>query len=181
MTDEQIVEGCKLQNPSHQRKLYEKFSRKMFGVCLRYASNREEAEDLLQDSFVKVFQHISSFKMEGSLEGWVRRIVVNTSLEFIRKQKLQWVSIDSADEPAESEVVLDHMNAKELLMIINKLPSGFKAVFNLYAIEGYNHREIGELLGITESTSKSQYSRAKSALVKSIKEIESTTKDIVKE
>jgi RNA polymerase sigma-70 factor (ECF subfamily) len=119
--------------------------------------------------------------MEGSLEGWVRRIVVNTSLEFIRKQKLQWVNIEDADEPAESEVVLDHMNAKELLMIINKLPSGFKAVFNLYAIEGYNHREIGELLGITESTSKSQYSRAKSALVKSIKEIESTTKDIVKE
>jgi RNA polymerase sigma-70 factor (ECF subfamily) len=142
----------------------------MFGVCLRYAKGREEAEDFLQDGMVSIFQRISSFNQEGSLEGWVRRVVVNTCLEHLRKQKLQWVNIEEVEEGADEGFTMEKINVKDLLEVINALPTGFKAVFNLYAIEGFTHKEIAKLLSISEGTSKSQYARAKAVLIKRIEE-----------
>jgi RNA polymerase sigma-70 factor (ECF subfamily) len=170
MTDEQIASGCKSSDAIAQKALYDKFSRKMFGVCLRYAKGREEAEDFLQEGMITVFQRISSFNQDGSLEGWVRRVLVNTCLEHLRKQKLQWVNIDEVEEGAEDGFTMEKINIKDLLEVINSLPTGFKAVFNLYAIEGFTHKEIAELLAISEGTSKSQYARAKAVLIKRIEE-----------
>jgi RNA polymerase sigma-70 factor (ECF subfamily) len=168
MTDEQIASGCKASDAIAQKALYDKFSRKMFGVCLRYAKGREEAEDFLQEGMITVFQRISSFNQDGSLEGWVRRVLVNTCLEHLRKQKLQWVNIDEVEEGAEDGFTMEKINIKDLLEVINALPTGFKAVFNLYAIEGFTHKEIAEMLLISEGTSKSQYARAKAVLIKKI-------------
>lgn len=181
MTDEQIASGCKSSDAIAQKALYDKFSRKMFGVCLRYAKGREEAEDFLQEGMVTVFQRISSFNQEGSLEGWIRKVVVNTCLEHLRKQKLQWVNIDEVEESAEDGFTMEKINIKDLLEVINALPTGFKAVFNLYAIEGYSHKEIAELLSISEGTSKSQYARAKAVLIKRIEQKTITTETSVNE
>ena len=181
MTDEQIASGCKSSDAIAQKALYDKFSRKMFGVCLRYAKGREEAEDFLQEGMVTVFQRISSFNQEGSLEGWIRKVVVNTCLEHLRKQKLQWINIDEVEESAEDGFTMEKINIKDLLEVINALPTGFKAVFNLYAIEGYSHKEIAELLSISEGTSKSQYARAKAVLIKRIEQKTITTETSVNE
>ena len=164
MTDEELVNGCILKAPSVQKLLFERFSRKMMGVCLRYANRSEEAEDMLQNGFIKVFEKIETFKGTGSLEGWIRKIVVNESLTYLRKNKAMKMHIDIDDAeylvPGSSHVV-ENMNEKDLLKIIQQLPLGFRTVFNMYAIEGYSHKEIAELLDISEGTSKSQYSRAK--------------------
>ncbi|HEY0030348.1 MAG TPA: RNA polymerase sigma factor [Bacteroidia bacterium] len=169
MTDEQIVKGCIEKNAIAQKHLYEKHVRKMMGVCLRYCDNHEEAEDVVQNGFISVFENIESYKGTGSLEGWIRKIMVNTALTNIRKNKKlkQNVELDSVEFMLPSTTYTnDSFAAKDLLKIIQTLPVGFKTVFNLYAIEGYSHREIGEMLGISEGTSKSQYSRAKSHLQK---------------
>lgn len=171
MTDEQIVFGCVEKNPLAQKHLYEKFSRKMMGVCLRYCDSTEEAEDVVQNGFISVFENIESFRGTGSLEGWVRKIMVNTALTNIRKNKKlkQNVELDSVEYMLPSSNHLnDSFAAKDLLKIIQTLPTGFRTVFNLYAIEGYSHKEIGEMLNISEGTSKSQYSRAKAHLQKII-------------
>ncbi len=173
MTDEQLVEAILLQNASAQRLLYDRYARKMFGVCLRYSRGREEAEDLLQEGFIKVFQKLSSFKGEGALEGWIRRVMINTALDYIRQQKLSWTDIDSIQEPGEYPEIMDKMGSAALLNLIQKLPAGFRTIFNLYAIEGYNHKEIGEMLNISEGTSKSQYSRARSQLMLMVLEMNS--------
>lgn len=168
MTDEQLVEGCLIPDASAQKQLYERFNRKMFAVCLRYSSSREDGEDLLQEGFVKVFNKLSSYKGEGSLEGWIRKVIVNTALDHFRQQKIILTGIEMAEDQISDESTLGKMEAQELLKIIQQLPKGFRTVFNLYAIEGYNHREIGELLGISENTSKSQYSRARAQLAESV-------------
>jgi len=172
MTDEEIVQGCVKNNALAQKYLYDKFSRKMMGICLRYSQSTEEAEDVLQNGFISVFQNIASFKGDGSFEGWIRRIMVNTALTNIRKNKKlqQNIELDSVEYmlPSTSHVA-ESYGAKDLLKIIQTLPPGFQTVFNLYAIEGYSHKEIGGLLNISEGTSKSQYSRAKAHLQKLIK------------
>lgn len=164
MTDEELVKGCVSKKPAAQKALFEKFSRKMMGVCLRYAERTEEAEDMLQNGFIRVFEKIETFRGEGSLEGWVRKIVVNESLSWLRKNKMEKMNLDIEDAkymlPGNNHVS-ETVNEKDLLKMIQKLPTGFRTVFNMYAIEGYSHKEIGELLGISEGTSKSQYSRAK--------------------
>ncbi len=167
MTDEELVKGCLAKNPACQKLLFERFSRKMMGVCLRYAGRSEEAEDMLQNGFIRVFEKIDTFRGTGSLEGWVRRIMVNESLTYLRKNKAMQMNIDINDAkysiPGNSHVG-ESMNEKDLLKIIQQLPAGFRTVFNLYAIEGYSHKEIAAELGISEGTSKSQYSRAKTHL-----------------
>jgi RNA polymerase sigma-70 factor (ECF subfamily) len=178
MTDEQLLQGCIRNDASAQKGLYDKFSRKMFGVCLRYASNREEAEDLLQEGFVKVFQNLSSFNSEGSFEGWIRRIMVNTALDFIRRQKLVWSDQEIEDDQLSGDDTMEKLGVNELLKLINALPPGFRTVFNLYAIEGYQHKEIGQLLGISENTSKSQFARARTQLAKQIQEMNQKTNTI---
>ena len=136
----------------------------MLGVCYRYAQSLEDAEDVLQDGFVKVFTHLDKFRGEGSFEGWMRKIMVNLSLNHIKIKKY-FIGQEAIDEvqwqPAE-------MDAREIMDEIRLLPPGFRAVFNLYAIEGYSHKEIGEMLGISESTSRSQYTRARALLMKRI-------------
>ena len=170
MTDEQIVKGCINKNAIAQKNLYEKFARKMMGVCLRYCDSSEEAEDVVQNGFISIFENIESFKGTGSLEGWVRKIMVNTALTNIRKNKKlkQNIELDSVEFMIPSNLHGESLEAKDLLKIIQTLPIGFKTVFNLYAIEGYSHKEIGDMLNISEGTSKSQYSRAKAHLQKII-------------
>ena len=174
MTDEQIVKGCIEKNAIAQKNLYEKFARKMMGVCLRYCDSTEEAEDVVQNGFISVFDNIESFKGTGSLEGWVRKIMVNTALTNIRKNKKlkQNIELDSVEFMIPSNSHSESLEAKDLLKIIQTLPIGFKTVFNLYAIEGYSHKEIGDMLNISEGTSKSQYSRAKAHLQKLIPTID---------
>ena len=167
MSDEEMLRGCQANEEQAQKFLFEKYSRIMTGVCLRYADSYEEAQDIVQDGFIKVFKKIGMFSGKGSLEGWVRRIVVNTALDQIRKNKKfqKNVEIDdiSINLSRESEAE-EQLEAESLMQIIQQLPEGYRLVFNMYAIEGYSHKEIAEKLAITESTSKSQYSRAKSTL-----------------
>lgn len=172
MTDEQLLEAILRQDAKAQRLLYERFARKMFGVCLRYTRNREEAEDFLQDGFLKVFQKLSSYKGEGSLEGWIRRVIVNTCLDHIRQQKMLWNDFEEVNEPAEDATVLNKLQAADLLELIRQLPPGFRTVFNLFAIEGYSHKEIGDLLNISEGTSKSQFARARMNLAEKVNRLQ---------
>lgn len=167
VTEQDIIKGCMAGKREFQKKLYETFSGKMFYVCLRYCKNREEAEDVLQDAFIKVFKHIGTFKFEGSFEGWVRRIMVNTAIEHIRKNKNTHAfdDVENMVESPESELdITGKLNERELLKMVHMLPDGYRAVFNMYAIEGYSHKEIAETLGIAEGTSKSQLSKAKEFL-----------------
>lgn len=172
MTDEELVNGCISKKPSAQKLLFERFSRKMMGVCLRYADRGEEAEDMLQNGFIRVFDKIETFRGSGSLEGWIRKIVVNESLTYLRKNKAMRLNIDIENAqymiPGNSHVG-ENMNEKDLLKMIHQLPLGFRTVFNMYAIEGYSHKEIAEQLGISEGTSKSQYSRARAHLQNMLK------------
>ena len=146
----------------------------MMSVCLRYADNREMAEDFLQDGFIKVFSSIRSYSYEGSFEGWMRRIFVNTALEALRKNDLlrNGVELDALEPQQEADYsAVEKISADELMELIAQLPPGFRTVFNMFAIEGYSHREIAETLNINESTSRSQYTRAKRLLQKWIKEL----------
>lgn len=172
-TIEDLVQGCKRGERQAQEGLYRQLVSTMMGICLRYAKDRDDAEDILQTGFIRVFQKISDFRMEGSFEGWVKRIMVNTALEHYRKnlRTLTAVSLDEVQE----EVSFSDWNALEvedLLNVIQSLPNGYRMVFNMYALEGYSHKEIAEELGITESGSKSQLSRARALLKEKIKQLE---------
>jgi RNA polymerase sigma factor (sigma-70 family) len=167
MDDTSLVIECVKGNSRAQRMLFERFSQKMLGVCLRYAKSTEQAEDVLQDGFVKVFSKLNDFKHDGSLEGWIRRIMVNTSLDQIRKENkfLGNTSLDNVDYKLQNNAfVLENLAAKDLMKMVQSMPVGYKVVFNMFAIEGYSHKEISEHLGISENTSKSQYSRARAYL-----------------
>ena len=165
-SDEQLVDGCRKGDRIAQRELYEKYSRKLFGICLRYCDSREEAEEVLQEGLLKVYQKIDAFKAEGSLESWMKKIMINTALDTYRKNKSRALETEWQDHLNVSTEALTELKAKDLLVIIHQLPKGFRTVFNLYAVEGFNHSEIGKMLGISEGTSKSQYSRARMQLIK---------------
>ncbi|AEA43535.1 RNA polymerase sigma factor [Fluviicola taffensis] len=167
MDDLTLVTECAKGNSKAQRALFDKFAPKMLAVCQRYLRNSQEAEDVLQDGFVKIFQKIVDFKMDGSLEGWVRRIMVNTALDSIRKNKklLDDVQIDDVQYKVSfTDHQFDGMDLAQLLKMIDEMPDGYRVVFNMFAIEGYSHKEIADTLGVTENTSKSQYSRARAFL-----------------
>lgn len=173
MDDSALVEKCIDGDQRAQRMLFEKFAPKMLGVCMRYSRSSEQAEDVLQDGFVKVFTKLSYYKGDGSLEGWIRRIVVNTALDQIRKNTKfkDDVALDDVDYRLELKGnVLEDLAAEDLLQLINEMPSGYKVVFNMFAIEGYSHKEIAEELDVSENTSKSQYSRARAYLKKKLEE-----------
>ena len=161
-----LIEGCIRGDRKMQYELYERFAPKMFGVCLRYASNNEEAEDILQEGFIKVFKKIGSYRNEGSFEGWIRRIFVNTAIEhFRRKTHLQPIT-EKEENTVEGKYlsVLDTLAEKDIVQLVQQLSPGYRTVFNMYVIEGYSHKQIAEELGISEGTSKSQLSRAKQIL-----------------
>jgi RNA polymerase sigma factor (sigma-70 family) len=146
-----------------QEELYRRFSSRMYAVCLRYAGVSEEAQDILQEGFVKVFKKLSTFRSEGSFEGWIRRIFVNTAIEHFRRKKYLQPVTEKEENTIEGNYLsaLDDMAEKDILELIQQLSPGYRTVFNMYVVEGYTHKEIGEMLGISEGTSKSQLSRAK--------------------
>ncbi|MEO9013532.1 MAG: RNA polymerase sigma factor [Ginsengibacter sp.] len=149
-----------------QRQLYDTYSPKMYGVCLRYAGNENDANDILQEGFIKVYKNIGKFRSEGSFEGWIRRIFVNTAIEHYRK-KVKMYNVTEAQENTivdKELTALDTLATKDIMKIVDELSPGYKAVFNMHVIEGYSHKEIADILGITEGTSKSQLARAKGVL-----------------
>jgi RNA polymerase sigma factor (sigma-70 family) len=167
MTEETMLNGCLKNQATAQQALYERYSPKMLAVCYRYARNRDDAEDMLQEGFIKVFTQIRQFRQEGHLEGWIRRIIVHTCINILKKNKKFANSVDIIH--AQSVKTGDDntpslMQAKQIVECIRLLPMGYRTVLNLYAIEGFSHREIGEMLEIEESTSRSQYTRAKAML-----------------
>jgi RNA polymerase sigma factor (sigma-70 family) len=166
--EEQLLQGCRKRDSNAQRQLYELYSSKMYGICYRYVKDSMEAEDILVTSFMKVFEKIQQFKSEGSFEGWIRRIVVNEALMALRKKNHLYIETDleEADREPDYDRLSDHLEAEDLLNLISELPMGYKVVFNMYAIDGYSHKEIAEHLGISENTSKSQLSRARTFLQK---------------
>ena len=164
--DQKLIRECMDGIRASQELLYKKYCRKMAGVCFRYATNKEEAEDFLQDAFIRVFRNLHQYKATGSLEGWIRRIVINTVLDNMRKKSLMFKVVDL--EEAERELQPDHflqeISREELVGLIQELTPGCRAVFNLYAIEGYTHKEIATMLGIRTGTSKSHYFNARRIL-----------------
>lgn len=169
MSDEELVVRCVKKEAQAQEYLYKTFSGRMLGVCSRYTDSIEEAEDIMQEGFIKIFHKLETFKHNGSLEGWMKRIMINTALDYFRKNKnfRHSIDIETIEYTAETHShVMESMGAKDLLKLIRTMPKGFRTVFNLYAIEGFAHKEIAEMLEITESTSKSQYSRARAYLQK---------------
>jgi RNA polymerase sigma-70 factor (ECF subfamily) len=167
MTEEVMLHGCLNNLASAQEALYNRFSPKMLGVCYRFARNREDAEDMLQEGFIKVFSQMHQFRNQGALEGWIRRIVVHTCINVLKKNKK---FTDSVDLIHANSIHLNENNihsilqAKQVVESIRLLPMGYKTVLNLYAIEGFSHKEIASILDIEESTSRSQYTRAKAML-----------------
>lgn len=167
MTEEAILQGCLQGNAEAQRTLYERFSPKMLAVCYRYAHNREDAEDMLQEAFIKVFSQLHTFENRGSLEGWIRRIFVHTCINILKKNKRFNESVDlihATSLQTREESIPSIIQAKEVVECIRMLPVGYRTVLNLYAIEGFSHKEVGQMLEIEESTSRSQYTRAKAML-----------------
>ncbi len=167
MTEEYIIAGCLHNDPAAQRELYNRYSPKMLSVCYRFAQSREDAEDMLQEGFIKVFTQIHTFQNKGAFEGWIRRIVVHTCINFLKKYKKfnESVDLDHAGYVhVKEETVPSIMQAKQVTECIRVLPIGYRTVLNLYAIEGFSHREIANMLDIEESTSRSQYTRAKTML-----------------
>ncbi len=167
MTEEAMLNGCIRNQATAQQELYYKYSSKMLSVCYRYAKNREDAEDMLQEGFIRVFGQIKQFQNKGALEGWIRKIIVHTCINNLKKNKKFADSLDiihASGIHVREESIPSIVQAKQVIECIRMLPLGYRTVLNLYAIEGYTHREIAAMLDIEESTSRSQYTRAKMML-----------------
>jgi RNA polymerase sigma-70 factor (ECF subfamily) len=173
-TETQLVAALKRGESRAHKLVYERFSGKMLAVCTRYCTNRDDAEEVMLDGFMRVFEKINQFREDGSFEGWIRRIMVTESLMFLRKNKQlrQEVALDDTLIEPDYDWADATLNENDLLRLIGQLPEGYRSIFNLYAIEGYSHAEIAELLGISEGTSKSQLSRARTLLQSSLKKLE---------
>lgn len=175
LSADDLLEGCKRNERRTQELLYKMLASRMLGVCMRYAKDGFEAEDMLQMGFVKVFQKLNEFRGEGSFEGWIRRIMVNTAIETYRKNQrmMNVVDINEVFDTPQETFDMNGLEVKDLMKLIHQLSAGYKLVFNLYAIEGYSHKEIAAQLGITEGASKSQLSRARAMLKEKIRKIDS--------
>lgn len=171
MTEKELIDGCVSGDSLAQRHLYKRFSSLVYGICMRYAKNKMEAEDVMQEAFIKIFRYLKDFSGQGSFEGWVRRVAVNTAITNYRKN-LKTRYEDEVDERTNNDyTVVDYdveYTMEELLSCVQKLPDGYRTVFNLYVVEGFKHKEISEMLGIDTNTSKSQLSRAKAQLQKAL-------------
>lgn len=172
--DQDLVARCLKREMASQQILYQRFAPKMFGICLRYAGNITDAEDILQEGFLRVFSKLHHYRGEGSLEGWICRTMINTAINFYRKQMKFHQEVDLREATFNATITEDALSiltTEELLRVIHELPLGFRAVFNLYVMEGYSHQEIGTMLGISENTSKSQLYRAKAMIRQRLAEI----------
>lgn len=172
ISEKELVRGCQKKKPSHQKMLYDRYASTMYMICLRYGDDANMAQDILQEGFVRVFDQIVKYNGGGSLEGWIKRVIVNVALRTLENQsKLYVVSEEEHDEEETgSNTVEQGVTQQELLDVIQSLPAGYRMVFNMYAIEGYSHKEIAEELRITESTSKSQLARARTMLQEMVKD-----------
>lgn len=170
----ELIRACRRNDRQAQEALYGLYSRRMFFVCLRYSRHRQEAEDLMQEGFIRVFTRLNDFRMEGSLEGWVRRIMIRTCINHVRKKSVNHEVLGTDDLPDHSvaPMVISELGREELLRLVQELPDGYRAVFNLYAIDGYDHREIAEMMGYGESTSRSQLAKARRMLQRRMEEME---------
>lgn len=166
ITEKELVQRCLSGEKTAQQQLYTRYSSTLYAICMRYARNTENAKDLLQESFIKVFDGLTYFRFEGSFEGWARRVAVNTCLDFNKKLKNEPFKEELEDhvQIGEGEKITNRLQANDLIALLQKLPPGYRTVFNLYAIEGYSHLEIAESLGISESTSKTQLFKARKML-----------------
>jgi RNA polymerase sigma-70 factor (ECF subfamily) len=174
ISEAELIKGCLNNDRLYQKHLYERYARKMLSVCLCYARDSYEAENILQEGFIKIFENLKNFKPVGSFEGWIRRIIVNTATDYYRKMKrLKYIEVD-VDEAGHlvSTIDMDKFATDDIIKTIQKLPEGSRLVFTLFAIEGYSHAEIGEQLGISVGTSKSQYARARMLLQTMLKNSE---------
>ncbi len=183
ISDKELIEKCLESSLVHQKALYHRFSDMAMGVCMRYAKNRKDAEDILQDAFVTVFRKLDQYSGKGELGGWIRKITVNTAITHFRKNKKHhlYVALEASGIEVESfDDVFADLSAQHLMQKIRKLPENYRVVFNLYGIEGFTHPEIAQQLGISVNTSKSQYSRARKMLIKSIEEDEETANYSIK-
>jgi len=172
--DPAFIKLLKDQDKKTQKAFYLQLAPKMYGVCLRYASDGDDANDIMQEGFIRIFNHIKDFRGDGSLEGWVRRTMVNTAINFYRKRIKRGISTDLKNIKGKADdkvYVIEKLAAEEIIQLVKKLPDGYRTVFNLNVIEGYTHKEIGEMLKISENTSKSQLSRARASLQKMIQSI----------
>jgi RNA polymerase sigma factor (sigma-70 family) len=177
-TIDELIKRCRAGERKAQELLYKQFASKMLGVCFRYATDRMEAEDMLQNGFIRVYQKIADYRGEGSFEGWIRRIMVHSSIEYYRRHNkmMQLVDLeDAAFEPSVNPLATAGLAVKDLMTLIQQLSPGYRIVFNLFAIEGYSHKEIAEITGITEGASKSQLSRARTVLKQQIIKMEGKT------
>jgi len=170
----ELIEACVKGDRLAQKKLYDTFSRRMYVVCLRYTKSQQEAEDVLQESFIKVFKSLNGYRGDSRLDYWIKRIVINTALNSQRKRLYMYPMVDVEDIKiaSDNEKTMSNLHMEELLAMIQELPSGCQIVFNLFAIEGYGHKEIAEMLGVSEGTSKSQFSRARKLLQEKIAAVE---------
>lgn len=166
----QLIEGCINGNGAYQKLLYDTYVSTMFSICLRYAKDYHQAEDIVQEGFIKVFNKIDQYRYAGSFEGWMKRIFIHTSIEALRKKDrlFELLPNDQSSQTISDDDILSDLATQDLLKCIQQLPIGYRTVFNLYAIEGFTHQEVGELLNISEGTSKSQLSRARTTLQKII-------------
>ena len=177
MSENEVIEKCRKQDRHAQKYLYKKYASLLLGMCMRYTSDKSEAEDILQESFLKIFLNVSDFQGTGSFEGWMKRIVINTAITFYHKNLKHRYHYDIDEmynlQTQETEYGSFDFTQEQLLKVVNDLPAGYRMVFNLYAIEGYKHKEIAEMMGIDINTSKSQFSRARKQLQKKLEEIKS--------
>lgn len=173
LTELQLIEGCKKKDAKCQKLLFERFAPKMIGLCKRYARHNMEAEDMVQDGFIKVFKYLKSYKGNGSFEGWVRKIIINTALKHCAKSsfKKEAIGVTNYPETPYNPAVFSKLEIDELYKLIAELPTGYKTIFNLYVIDGYSHQEIAKMLNIGESTSRSQLVKARRILQSKVIEL----------
>ena len=166
LTERELVRGCMDEDPRCQELLYARYSRRMYAVCLRYARHQLEAQDLMQEGFIRVFDKLNGFRLDGSLEGWIRRHMVHTAINHYRRKAFQMerFGLDHLPEEPVPSTALDRLGEQELLAMVASLPDGYRMVFNMYAIEGFDHAEIASMLGCGESTSRSQLAKARRML-----------------
>lgn len=175
MDEKELIKLCRKDDRTGQKALYKLFASEMLGVCYRYTKSLDDAEDVLQEGFVKVFTQLGQFKGDGALGAWIRRIMVTTAISYLRKHNRYRNQMDFEHQPLHAvvdETATDNLQTRELMDLIRKLPTGYQTVFNLVGIEGYDHNEVANMLGISVQTSRSQYSRARSQLINWVKESE---------
>ncbi len=175
MTDKELVEGCIREDRKYQKILWNLYSSKLMALCLRYCKNQEEAEDALMESFVRIYDKMPTFRYQSTLETWMRRIAVNISINKLRAQKDIWNEISQSEyELGYNDIGMQQLEAKQIMQLIEKLPVGYRTVFNLFAVEGYSHKEISEMMGIDEGTSRSQLAKARKSLQEMLEKLNIT-------